>query len=264
MWFTLQAMRIVRFSDGDSPRYGTLEDNSKRIVVLKGDPLFNPIEPDGRIIDLDSVRLLSPVIPRSKVVGIGTNFGDELRAPGSPEPTTMPPVFLKANTSVIGPDDPIVLPSWCDDVIYEGELAVVIKTIAKDVRVDEADSVVFGYTLCNDVTARGAMDGGPWVKAKSFDSACPIGPWITIDPELDVQNLTISGSVGDSHTSGSTAYMLHTVRELIAYCSTLFTLLPGDVITTGCPGVAGPLADGDTVSFEIPEIGRLSNPVIRR
>lgn len=257
-------MRIVRFSDGESPRYGALEEGSSRIVVLKGDPLFSEIEPDGRIVELEEVRLLSPVIPRSKVIGIGTNFGEEVRAPGSPEPETMPPVFMKTNTSVIGPDDPIVLPKWSQDVIYEGELAVVIKSLAKDVPLDEVDQVILGYTLCNDVTARDAMDGGPWLKGKSFDTACPLGPWIVVDPELDVQNLVISGSVGDAHTTGSTACMLHTVRELVAYCSTLFTLLPGDVITTGCPGVSGPIEAGDTVSFEIPEIGRLTNPVIRR
>ncbi len=257
-------MRIVRFSDGESPRYGALEEGSSRIVVLKGDPLFSEIEPDGRIVELEEVRLLSPVIPRSKVIGIGTNFGEEVRAPGSPEPETMPPIFMKTNTSVIGPDDPIVLPKWSQDVIYEGELAVVIKSLAKDVPLDEVDEVILGYTLCNDVTARDAMDGGPWLKGKSFDTACPLGPWIVVDPELDVQNLVISGSVGDAHTTGSTAYMLHTVRELVAYCSTLFTLLPGDIITTGCPGVSGPIEAGDTVSFEIPEIGRLTNPVIRR
>lgn len=258
-------MRIVRFSDGESPRYGALDNDSTRIVVLKGDPLFNEVEPDGRIVELDDVRLLSPVIPRSKVIGIGTNFGDEVRAPGSPEPETMPPIFLKTNTSVIGPDDPIVLPKWSDDVIYEGELAVVIKSLAKDVPLDEVDDVILGYTLCNDVTARSAMDGGPWDKAKSFDTACPLGPWIVVDPDLNVQDLTIRGTInGDKETSGSTAYMLHTVRELVAYCSTLFTLLPGDVITTGCPGVFGELHEGDTVSFEIPEIGRLTNPVVRR
>lgn len=257
-------MRIVRFSDGESPRYGALEEGSSRIVVLKGDPLFSEIEPDGRIVELEEVRLLSPVIPRSKVIGIGTNFGEEVRVPGSSEPETMPPIFMKTNTSVIGPDDPIVLPKWSQDVIYEGELAVVIKSLAKDVPLDEVDQVILGYTLCNDVTARDAMDGGPWLKGKSFDTACPLGPWIVVDPELDVQNLVISGGVGDAHTTGSTAYMLHTVRELVAYCSTLFTLLPGDVITTGCPGVSGPIEAGDTVSFEIPEIGRLTNPVIRR
>ncbi|WP_026460083.1 fumarylacetoacetate hydrolase family protein [Schaalia suimastitidis] len=258
-------MRIVRFSDGDSPAYGALEDGSNRIVVLKGDPLFNPVEPSGRIVELDEVRLLSPVIPRSKVIGIGNNFGTEPRVAGSPEPSPYPPIFLKPNTSVIGPDDPIVLPPWATDVIYEGELAVVIKSLAKDVAVEDASQVILGYTLANDVTARCAMDGGPWDKAKGADTFCPIGPWITIDPELDPQALTIRGSVnGGQEASGSTAYMLHTVAELVAYCSTLFTLLPGDVIVTGCPGVSGPIEAGDTVSFGIEQIGWLTNPVIRR
>ncbi|MCD4549280.1 MULTISPECIES: fumarylacetoacetate hydrolase family protein [unclassified Schaalia] len=258
-------MRIVRFSDGSSPAYGVLEDGSTRIVVLKGDPLFSPIEPSGRIVELDDVRLLSPVIPRSKVIGIGNNFGPDIRQPGSPEPTPMPPIFLKPNSSVIGPDDPIVLPSWTNDVIYEGEVAVIIKSLAKDVPLEDVDSVIFGYTLANDVTARDAMDGGPWDKGKGADTFCPLGPWITVDPTLDVQSLTLHGTInGEKETSGSTAYMLHTVRELIAYCSTLFTLLPGDVIVTGCPSVYGTITAGDTVSFGVEELGTLTNPVIRR
>lgn len=257
-------MKIVRFSDGDSPRYGALEENSTRIVVLKGDPLFNPVEPDGRIVELDEVRLLSPVIPRSKVIGIDNNRADQARPLDDPASAPMPPVFLKANTSVIGPDDPIILPKWSQDITYEGELALVIKSLAKDVPLDEVEHVILGYTLCNDVTARDAITEGPWSAGKSFDTACPIGPWIVVDPKLDVQNLTINGQVGEAHTHASTADMRHTVRELVAYCSTLFTLLPGDIITTGCLGVCGPLTDGDTVSFEIPEIGRLTNPVLRR
>lgn len=258
-------MRIVRFSDGSSPAYGALEEGSTRIVVLKGDPLFSPVEPSGRIVELDDVRLLSPVIPRSKVIGIGTNFGDAPREPTSPEPTEMPPVFIKPNTSVIGPDDPIVLPPWATDVVYEGELAVVIKSLTKDVPPDKVDEAILGYTLCNDVTARDHMNAGPWDKAKGFDTACPIGPWITVDPELDPQDLVIRGSVsGQDVSEGHTSHMLHTVAELVAYCSTLFTLLPGDLITTGCPGVYGRIEAGDTVSFGIEQIGTLSNPVVRR
>lgn len=256
-------MRIVRFSDGDSPRYGALEEGSTRIVVLKGDPLFNEIEPDGRIVELDEVRLLSPVIPRSKVIGIGTNFADRVRAPGSPEPETMPPVFLKANTSVIGPDDPIVLPEWSRDVIYEGELAVVIKSLAKDVPLDEVDQVILGYTLCNDVTARDAMDGGPWLKGKSFDTACPLGPWITADPRLNVDDLRVTTRVdGQTRQDDTTAHMITPVRELISYVSSVFTLLPGDVIITGTPAGVGPIRAGQRVEVEIEGIGVLSNPVV--
>ena len=144
-------MRIARFSDGTNPVYGALEEGSKRIVGLKGDPLFSPVEPSGQIYELDEVRLLSPVIPRSKVVGIGNNYSDTpIPADERPEP----PMFLKANTSVIGPDDPIAIPSWSNDVAFEGELAIVIKSLAKDVSVQDAPQVILGYTVANDVTAR--------------------------------------------------------------------------------------------------------------
>ena len=133
-------MRIARFSDGTNPVYGALEEGSKRIVGLKGDPLFSPVEPSGQIYELDEVRLLSPVIPRSKVVGIGNNYSDTpIPADERPEP----PMFLKANTSVIGPDDPIAIPAWSDEVAFEGELAIVIVTGAPAGcgRVDAGDRV---------------------------------------------------------------------------------------------------------------------------
>ena len=123
-------MRIARFSDGTNLVYGALEEGSKRIVGLKGDPLFSPVEPSGQIYELDEVRLLSPVIPRSKVVGIGNNYSDT-PIPLDERPEL--PIFLKANTSVIGPDDPIAIPAWSDDVAFEGELAIVIKSLAKNV-----------------------------------------------------------------------------------------------------------------------------------
>ena len=185
-------MRIVRFSDGSSPCYGALDDGSTRIVGLKGDPLFAAVEPSGRVFELDEVRLLSPVIPRSKVVGVAGNYSDE---PVPDAGRTRPPLFLKANTSVIGPDDPIAIPAWSDDVVFEGELAVVIKSLAKDVPVEEAHQVVLGYTVANDATARDAVDGGPWARGKSFDTACPLGPWITVDPGLDPTDLAIRSTV---------------------------------------------------------------------
>ena len=164
-------MRIARFSDGTNPVYGALEEGSTRIVGLKGDPLFSPVEPSGLIYELDEVRLLSPVIPRSKVVGIGNNYSD---APIGSDERPDPPIFLKANTSVIGPDDPIAIPAWSSDVIFEGELAIVIKSLAKDVGASDAPQVILGYTIANDATARDAMTGGPWSRGKSFDTSCPL------------------------------------------------------------------------------------------
>ena len=234
-------MRIARFSDGTNPVYGALEEGSKRIVGLKGDPLFSPVEPSGQIYELNEVRLLSPVIPRSKVVGIGNNYSDTpIPADERPEP----PMFLKANTSVIGPDDPIAIPSWSNDVAFEGELAIVIKSLAKDVSASDAPQVILGYTVANDVTARDAMTGGPWARGKSFDTSCPLGPWITVDPTLDVTNLAIRS-------------------YLVSYVSHQMTLLPGDVIVTGAPAGCGRVDAGDRVEIEIEGIGSLMNPVVR-
>ena len=254
-------MRIVRFSDGSSPCYGALDDGSTRIVGLKGDPLFAAVEPSGRVFELDEVRLLSPVIPRSKVVGVAGNYSDE---PVPDAGRTRPPLFLKANTSVIGPDDPIAIPAWSDDVVFEGELAVVIKSLAKDVPVEEAHQVVLGYTVANDATARDAVDGGPWARGKSFDTACPLGPWITVDPGLDPTDLAIRSTVnGAPAQDGSSADMVWNVFELVSYASMAFTLLPGDVVITGAPPGCGPVKAGDRVEITIEGIGTLSNPVVR-
>ena len=254
-------MRIARFSDGTNPVYGALEERSKRIVGLKGDPLFSPVEPSGQIYELDEVRLLSPVIPRSKVVGIGNNYSDTpIPADERPEP----PMFLKANTSVIGPDDPIAIPAWSDDVAFEGELAIVIKSLAKDVSASDAPQVILGYTVAIDVTARDAMTGGPWARGKSFDTSCPLGPWITVDPTLDVTNLAIRSYLnGEKAQDSSTAHMIWNPFELVSYVSHQMTLLPGDVIVTGAPAGCGRVDAGDRVEIEIEGIGSLMNPVVR-
>lgn len=241
--------------------YGALEEGSNRIVGLKGDPLFSSVEPSGQIYELDEVRLLSPVIPRSKVVGIGNNYSD---TPIPPEERKEPPIFIKPNTCVIGPDDPIVIPAWSDDVIFEGELAIVIKSLAKDVSLKDAPHMILGYTVANDATARDAMTGGPWARGKSFDTACPLGPWITVDPELDVDNLSICSFVnGEPGQDGCTSDMIWKAYELVSYASRQMTLLPGDVIVTGAPAGCGRIDVGDRVEIEIEGIGRLSNPVVR-
>lgn len=258
-------MRIVRFSDGTSPKYGLLKDDSTRIFVLKGDPLFSKAEASGEVFELDEVRLLSPVIPRSKVVAVGKNYMDHVQEMKSEVPEE-PVLFIKPNTSVIGPDDPIVLPNWSHHVDHEAELAVVIKTIAKNVAVEDVDDVIFGYTCANDVTARDKQkQDGQWTRAKGFDSACPLGPWIVVDSKFDPDNVRITGSVdGQVRQDASTADMIVPVRELVSFASQVFTLLPGDVILTGTPAGVGPLHPGDRVEVDIEGIGTLSNPVVRR
>lgn len=258
-------MRIVRFSDGDHPKYGVVKDDSTRIFVLRGDPLFSPIEPSGEVFELDEVRLLAPVIPRSKVVGVGRNYADHVAEMGGEIPEE-PVLFLVPNTAVTGPDDPIILPSWTNKVEPEGELAVVIKTLSKNVAPEDVDDIVFGYTITNDVTARDKQaQDGQWARAKGFDSACPIGPWITVSDSLDVDNLEITLSVdGEVRQKASTADMIHKVRDLVSFASHVFTLLPGDVIMTGTPAGVAPIYAGDRVDITIEGIGTLSNPVVRR
>ena len=134
----------------------------------------------------------------------------------------------------------------------------------QDVSVEDAPQVILGYTIANDATARDAMTGGPWSRGKSFDSACPLGPWITVDPALDVTNLAIRSYLnGEIAQDSSTAHMIWNPFELVSYVSHQMTLLPGDVIATGAPAGAGLVDVGDRVEIEIEGIGRLTNPVVR-
>ena len=259
-------MRIARFTTGDDPRYAFVdgEPGAEHLVVVSGDPLFMPVQPTGERIPLsDAVRLLAPVIPRSKVVGVGRNYAEHAAELGNPVPTT-PLLFLKPNTSVIGPDDPIVLPPYSDEVHHEAELAVVIGKITKNVPPENALTHVFGYTAANDVTARDVQrTDGQWTRAKGFDSSCPLGPWIVTD--LDTGDLQVAARVNDEpRQDGRTSEMVFDVAQLVAFISEVFTLLPGDVILTGTPAGVGPIVHGDVVEIEIEDLGVLRNPVIRR
>ena len=175
-------------------------------------------------------------------------------------------MFFKPNTSVIGPDDPIVLPEWSTEVYFEAELAVVIKTLAKDVPVEDALSVVLGYTCANDLSAGDAQRAdGQWSRGKGWDTSCPLGPWITVDPELNPDQLRVESRVdGDLRQSDSTSNMVFSVPELVSYLSHVCTLLPGDVILTGTPAGGGTLEAGQRIEVSVEGIGSLSNPVVRR
>ena len=259
-------MRIARFTTGDDPRYALVEGEpgSEHLIVLSGDPIYTPVHPTGERIPLaDAVRLLAPVIPRSKVVGVGRNYADHAAELGQVVPTT-PLLFLKPNTSVIGPDDPIVLPPYSSEVHHEAELAIVIGKITKNVTPERALERVFGYTAANDVTARDVQrTDAQWTRAKGFDSACPLGPWIVTD--LDTTDLQVRARVnGELRQDGRTSQMVFDVAELVAFVSEVFTLLPGDVILTGTPAGVGPIVHADTVEVEIEDIGVLRNPAIRR
>ena len=251
-------MKIARFSSGGDPRFGILDDDE--LVVLRGDPMFAGFDTTEERVPLTDVKLLAPVIPRSKVVAVGKNYRDHAAEMGGEAPPE-PLLFLKPNTSVIGPGDTIVRPVQSQQVDFEGELAVVIGSIAKNVAEADAASVVFGYTIANDVTARDLQKSdGQWTRAKGFDTFCPLGP--VIETEFDLAGQSIQTRVnGVVMQSGSLDDMVHSVASVIAYASSVFTLLPGDVILTGTPAGVGPIVAGDVVEVEVSGIGTLSNPV---
>ncbi len=260
-------MRIARFTQGSDPRYALVEGegDAAELVVISGDPIYMPVQPTGERVPLDDdgVRLLAPVIPRSKVVAVARNYVAHAEELGNEVPER-PLLFFKPNTSVVGPDDPVVLPDWSDRVEHEGELAVVIGKVTKDVSPEAALAHVFGFTCANDVTARDVQRAeSQWARAKGFDTSCPIGPWIV--PGLDVDDLEVSVRVnGELRQHGSTAQMVFDIAYLVSYASEAFTLLPGDVILTGTPAGVGPMVHRDIVEVEVEGIGTLRNPVLRR
>ncbi|MFS0747797.1 fumarylacetoacetate hydrolase family protein [Microbacterium sp. 1P10UB] len=251
-------MKIARFSHRDSIRYGILDDGE--FVVLAGDPLFAGFDTTGERVPVGDAVLLAPVIPRSKVVCVGKNYRDHAAEMGGEAPAE-PLLFLKPNTAVIGPGDTIVRPRQSSQTDLEGELAVVIGSIAKDVAAERAHEVVFGYTIANDVTARDLQrSDGQWARAKGFDTFCPLGP--VIETEFDPSSGAIESRVnGEVRQRGDLSEMVHTVADIIAYASAAFTLLPGDVVLTGTPAGVGPFTAGDVVEVEIAGLGTLRNTV---
>jgi len=254
-------VKIARFSTDGDPRFGILDEDEAELIVLTGDPMFSGYDTTGERVPLANAKLLAPVIPRSKVIGMGGNYRPE---DGSGSQVSEPQMFLKPNTSVIGPGDAVRLPKGVGRVVYEGELAIVIGSLARQVSAERAMDVVFGYTIGNDVTAADRMSDTPWTTAKLYDSFSPLGP--IMETELDPSELSIDVSVDGEHRGGaSTASMIRSIPEIIELASSVFTLLPGDVILTGAgAGVVGDLVDGATVDITIDGIGTLSNPAITR
>ncbi len=252
-------MRVCRVSVDDELYFGVIENDA--VALLTGHP-FGDFAPEGRVLRLDDVRLVAPVLP-SKIIAVGKNYAAHAREMGSEVPAA-PLIFLKPSTSVIGPGEPISLPWQSEHVEHEAELAVVIGRLCRDVPEERVPEVVFGYTCANDVTARDLQaSDGQWTRAKGFDTFCPLGPWIETDLELDdlAVECTVNGQV---RQSGTTAEMVRDVAELVSWISSVMTLLPGDVILTGTPAGVGPIAAGDEVSVSIAGIGTLTNPVVDR
>jgi 2-keto-4-pentenoate hydratase/2-oxohepta-3-ene-1,7-dioic acid hydratase in catechol pathway len=274
-------VRIARFAHGSDVGYGIVEDvqpdGAARISVsgdtsglvvaeLMGHPFgagAESVRLTGARFPLADVRLLAPVLP-SKVIAIGKNYADHVAEMGGERPPE-PVLFLKPSTAVIGPREPIVYPaSLSERVDFEGELAVVIGRLCRQVPPSRVPDVIFGYTCANDITARDLQaKDGQWDRAKGFDTFCPLGPWIETDADpADLELTTVVN--GEIRQSARTSLLLHSVTALVTFVSAVMTLLPGDVLLTGTPAGVGPLKDGDEVSVTIEGIGTLTNEVVTR
>lgn len=261
-------MRVVRFSPqpdaglGADPLFGVLEDDNS-ITVITGDPIYQGIQKTAAKLALTQVRLLAPVIPRSKVVAVGKNYADHAAEMGGVVPDE-PIIFIKPNTTVIGPGDTIVWPAMAPSIDYEAELAIVIGRLCKDVPKERVNDVIFGYTLANDVTCREIQKkDGQWARAKGFDTFCPLGPWI--DTEFLPGNQRITTTVnGELKQDGKLSEMIFKVADIVHFVSQVMTLLPGDVIITGTPAGIGPMPEKSTVAVAIEGLGQLTNKVSAR
>jgi len=248
--------RFVRFETDGKILFGLWEEERVKVVRPQGDGLWEELH---ETIPTSRVRLLAPCEP-SKVVAVGLNYRDHAQETGHPLPEE-PLLFIKPSTSVIGPHEAIKLPHSSQRVDYEAELAVVIGRRAYKVDESEALDHVWGYTCLNDVTARDLQaKDGQWTRSKSFDTFCPLGPWIV--EGLEPWDLKIEGLLnGEVRQSSRTSNLVFHVPKLISFVSHIMTLLPGDVIATGTPSGIGPMKSGDRFQVRIEGIGVLENPV---
>lgn len=282
-------MKLVRFTLGEGARLGIVQENSvidltrasgghlpadMLTFLQQGEAaldlarqLEHSAAPDAALTE---VKLLAPIANPSKVVAIGLNYMDHCREQ-KVEPPKAPLIFTKFSTSIIGPGETIRWdPALTKQVDFEAELAVVIGRTARNVTEAEALDYVAGYTICHDVSARDLQfSDGQWVRGKSLDTFCPLGPYlVTADEIPDPHTLAIRCTVNETVLQNSnTSEMIFRIPHLIAYITRAFTLLPGDVITTGTPDGVGVfrnpkifLKDGDVVTIEIEGLGQLINP----
>ena len=259
--------RWVRFLGADGPRQGNVED--EMIVPIRGD-MFGDWCPDGGHVALAQTKLLAPVIPPT-FYACGINYEGHWKTAAAEfgldldkSWPKLPEVGYRAQSAIIGPGDPIILPADAPpNTQVEGELAVVIGKYARHITPSDALNHVFGYTICNDVSARGwqFQDRTFW-RSKNADTFKPLGPWIQRNVDLDalITRVSINGEVRESFATNS---MIWSIADYISAITAYITLVPGDVITMGTDGHCPELLPGNTVQIEIEGIGTLSNPIIK-
>jgi 2-keto-4-pentenoate hydratase/2-oxohepta-3-ene-1,7-dioic acid hydratase in catechol pathway len=250
-------MREVSSAGSTSPRYGVIEGE---IVMEVSSPPWGAWARGSRSLRLADVRLLAPVEP-TKIVCIGRNYAAHAAEMGNDVPKE-PLMFLKPPSSLIGPEEAIVLTKYSQRVEHEGELALVVGRRCSHLGdADDALSFVAGYTCLNDITARDLQKSDvQFTRAKGFDTFCAVGPHI--ETALDPSNVLVETHVnGARRQSGATSLMTYPAAFLVRWISRMMTLMPGDVIATGTPAGVGPLVAGDTVEVSVAGVGVLRNPV---
>ena len=250
-------MHFWRATDGNKNFYCV--ERTGGLEELNGLP-YDEVVGTGVIHQFDDVKLLEPCEP-SKIVAKGKNYAAHAAEMKEGQPEE-PLIFLKPNTSIIGDGEEIVYPKLSKRLDYEGELGVIIGKKCRNVSIEDAFSVVFGYTCLNDVTARDIQKGDmQWTRGKGFDTFCPIGPYI--ETELDANHVTVTTRLnGEIKQQGNTELMIHPIAKLIWYITQCMTLLPGDVIATGTPAGVGSMNVGDIVEVEIEGLATLKNVIV--
>ena len=250
-------MRYVRFEKSGESRFGILE--GENISSLAGAP-WRGHELSGETFNLGEVRLLAPVQP-GNIFCVGLNYKDHAKETGSKLPEE-PVIFLKGINSLLEPGGMIRIPDWAGRVDYEGELAVVIGKACRNVSEEEVPAMVFGMTCLNDITARELQKKDSiLIRSKSFDTFCPIGPWIVDTADVGGRSI-VTRLNGQAVQSANTDMMIFSVPRLVSYISRFATLQPGDVIATGTPAGIGSLKAGDQVEVEIEGLGLLKNTCV--
>ncbi len=252
-------MKIARYSYRGHIRFGILEDGL--LHELERTP-FTEMKKTGSTYRLEEVELLTPVFPQ-KIVAVGLNYRDHAAEFGLPTPEE-PVLFMKPPSSLLPHGGEIVYPSMSKRVDYEAELVLVVGRECREVSVEEAPSYILGYTCGNDVTARDLQaKDGQWTRAKSFDTFCPLGPFI--ETEVDPLGLTVELRLnGELRQSSPASNMIFSPAELLSFTSRVMTLYPGDVIMTGTPSGVGEMRPGDVVEVVIEGGGTLRNTVTSR
>ncbi len=247
-------MKILHFDYKEFRNlYGIVDEEKGLVSIISKDSL------KGEAINLNEVKIL-PVSMPTKIIAVGLNYQDHANEMEKIIPDE-PLLFMKPNSAVIAHNEEIIMPSISKRVDYEGELAVVIGKKCKNIKEEEVDNYILGYTCFNDVTARDLQEkDGQYTRSKSFDTFAPVGPWMEND--IDVNNLEIETKLnGRTVQKSNTSNMKFKPKFLVSYISKIMTLFPGDIIATGTPSGVGPLQHGDCVEVAIEGIGTLKNTV---